>query len=376
MTDLSTTRPPEVTADELRTALDTGRPVHVLDIRPREQFEEWHVPGSRHIGGYEALKEGRSDVYADLTVPDDGPLVTVCGAGKTSAHAARQLRKQGKDAYSLKGGLQAWTFAWNAAAIRFPDASAEVIQIRRTGKGCLSYLIGSRGEALVIDPALSPAIYEEHAERHGWTVTGVLDTHVHADHLSRARRLAASTGALLYLPKQERVSYAYRPLADGDGIEVGDATVRALHTPGHTPESMTYQLGERALFTGDTLFLQGVGRPDLDASHEEGRRKARALYRSLQRLMRLPGKMTVLPGHTSRPIAFDEAVVSATLDEVKAKIEVLQESEEQFVENILDRIPPTPPNHETIIARNETGDWPDEEDLVALEAGANRCAVG
>jgi glyoxylase-like metal-dependent hydrolase (beta-lactamase superfamily II) len=365
---------PEITPDELRTALATDRPVSVLDVRPHEEFEEWHVPGSRHVGGYSALKEGQEGVYDDLAVPDDRPIVTVCGAGRTSREAARRLRAQGKEAYSLNGGLRGWTFAWNAASTQFPEA--EIVQLRRTGKGCLSYLVGSEDEALVIDPALSPGVYKEQADDRGWTIVGVLDTHVHADHLSRARRLAEATDASLYLPTQDRVSFAHRSLDDGDEIAVGDATLTAVHTPGHTPESTSYRLGEKALFTGDTLFLNGVGRPDLDADPEEAKHKARRLYRSLQRLMRFSDDAMVLPGHAPEPVPFDDEVVGAPLGAVKNQVEALHWSEERFVDTVTENVPPTPPNHETVIARNEIGDWPDDETIIDLEAGANRCAVG
>lgn len=366
---------PELTADQLRTALAEDRPIHVVDVRPREQFDAWHIPGSRHVGGYEALKAGREDVYDDLSLPD-APVVTVCGAGKTSREAARRLRARGADAYSLQGGMRAWTFAWNAAATHFPDVEAEVVQLRRTGKGCLSYLIGSENEALVIDPALSPEVYQEEAERRGWTITGVLDTHIHADHLSRARALRDRTGAALYLPKQDRVSFSHQPLTDGEEVGVGAVTVTALHTPGHTPESTTYRLGDRALFTGDTLFLQGVGRPDLDADPEEGRKKARRLYKSLQRLARLPDYTVVLPGHASEPVPFDGNVVGASLGTVRTQVAALGWTEDQFVKRVTENVPPTPPNHETIISTNITGTWPDEDEIIDLEAGANRCAVG
>lgn len=372
-TDESTTVP-EVTADTLRAALARGEPAEVLDVRPRDQFESWHVAGSRHVGGYEALKAGREDVYDDLSVPQDRPVVTVCGAGKTSRIAARQLREHGVEAYSLKGGLRAWTFAWNAATKPFPEA--EVVQLRRTGKGCLSYLVGSEEEALVIDPSLSPEVHEKQAERRGWRITGVLDTHVHADHLSRARRLADRTGAALHLPAQDRVSFSFQSLEDGDTLSVGPATLTALHTPGHTPESTTYRLADRALFTGDTLFLEGVGRPDLDAEPEEGRRKARRLYRSLRRLAGLPGELLVLPGHASEPVPFDGEVVGAPLGTVKDQVGVFGETEDQFVGRVTANVPPTPPNHETIISANTTTEWPSGDNLVDLEAGGNRCAVG
>ena len=371
----ASTSVPEVTADELQTALDRGESVHVLDVRPREQYESWHVPGSRHVGGYEALKEGRGDIYEDLSVPDGAPVVTVCGAGKTSREAARQLRMRGVDAYSLTGGLRAWTFAWNTATTRFPGANATVVQVRRTGKGCLSYLVGSGDEALVIDPSLSPEVYEQQAAEHSWTITGVLDTHVHADHLSRACWLADTTGATLYLPEQDRVSFDHAPLPGGDTLDVGEAMVEVLHTPGHTPESTTYRLGDEALFTGDTLFLKGVGRPDLDADAQEGREKARRLYRSLQRLAQLPEDTMIFPGHASEPVSFNDEIVGAPLGQVKQQVEALQEPEERFVGRVTEDMPPTPPNHETVITANTTGDWP-TGDVVDLEAGGNRCAVG
>lgn len=374
MTDARTVDVPEVTADELRTILDENRPVQVFDVRPREQYESWRVPGSHHVGGYEALKAGEENVYADLSVPGETPIVTVCGAGKTSREAARQLREQGVEAYSLNGGMRAWTFAWNAASKQFSEA--EVVQLRRTGKGCLSYLVGSGGEALAIDPSLSPEVYLAQADVRDWRITGVLETHIHADHFSRARRLAERADAPLYLPAQDRVSFSHRPLTDGDAVSVGATTVTALHTPGHTPESTTYRLGSSALFTGDTLFLKGVGRPDLDAKPEEAERNAHQLYRSLQRLSQFLGSTVILPGHAPEPVPFDGEIVGASLGAVHDELDALHRTEEEFVRSVTDNVPPTPPNHETIITRNESGEWPEEDDLVNLEAGGNRCAVG
>ena len=145
-------------------------------------------------------------------------------------------------------------------------------------------------------------------------------------------------------------------------------------TPGHTPESITYLLDEEALFTGDTLFLAGVGRPDLEASAEEARQRAHTLYASLRRLLALPPETIVLPGHTNTPVAFDRTPLRATLAEIRERAGLLREDEDSFVETILSRIPPTPPNHAQIVALNEAGMLPDG-DPTDLEAGANRCAV-
>src|SRR5436190_16984809 len=157
----------------------------------------------------------------------------------------------------------------------------------------------------MVDASLEPQIYHRVADEHGWRIRAVLETHVHADHLSRAGALAADTGARLCLPATDPVSFEYEPLNDRDTVRVGSAGLRVLRTPGHTPESTCYLLDDRALFTGDTLFLAAVGRPDLEATTDESRGRAHVLHASLHCLLALPPETVVLPAHTSEPVAFD-----------------------------------------------------------------------
>jgi glyoxylase-like metal-dependent hydrolase (beta-lactamase superfamily II)/rhodanese-related sulfurtransferase len=359
--------------ETVRQWLEQRRPVTLLDVRPAEERAEWAIPGSIHVDAYQALKAGNPQALAAVTLPGDAPVVTICGAGKISLIAAQQLQARGVLARSLLGGMQAWSLAWNTADVSVPGSAAQIIQVRRTGKGCLSYLIGADGEAAMIDAALDPDIYVSLAQQYGWRITAVLDTHIHADHLSRSRALAERSGATLYLPLQQRVAFAFTPLAQGDTLAIGAARVTALHTPGHTAESMSYLLDGQALFSGDTLFLNAVGRPDLHASPDAARARAHMLYASLQRLLALPGETVILPGHTSAPIPFDRQPLAATLADVCAQTALLVATEDAFVESVLARIPPTPPNHTRIIELNEAGAL--AENLVELEAGANRCAI-
>jgi glyoxylase-like metal-dependent hydrolase (beta-lactamase superfamily II) len=365
---------PTIDVDALRSMLAEHQPVTVLDIRKAEDRTEWAIPGSLHIDAYEALKAGNPAALSDAAIPKDAPVVTVCGAGKVSITAMKQLRDRGYDARSLTGGMKAWSLAWNSAEVPVPGSAATVIQVRRTGKGCLSYLIGNDDEAVVIDAALPSAVYQDLAVQHGWAITRVLETHVHADHLSRSRLLAEQTGATLYLPEQDRVSYLFTPVRDGETFSVGSSRIVALRTPGHTLESTSYFLDGKALFTGDTLFLTGVGRPDLEASPEQARARARLLHASLTRLTALPPGTIILPGHTSEPAPFDDRPITATLADVISRVGMLGLSVEAFLDTILARIPPTPPNHARIVALNEAGEMPDG-DPTDLEAGANRCAV-
>ena len=363
-----------IDVDTLRTWLSERRPVTLLDVRPAAERAEWLIPGSLHINVYDALKAGEAQALADLSLPDDIPVITICGAGKTSLIAAEQLRARGVPARSLAGGMQAWSLAWNTAEVAIPKTTLRVVQVRRTGKGCLSYLISANGEAAVIDAALAPEVYLHLAQQQGWRITVVLDTHIHADHLSRSRTLADQANATLYLPAQERVAFPFIPLRDGDTIGIGTSQLTAVHTPGHTLESTSYLLDEGMLFTGDTVFLAAVGRPDLEARPEEAEARAHLLYASLQRILTLPADTLILPGHTSTPIAFDDRPLAATLADVRAAIPRLQASETTFVAEVLARLPPTPPNHHTIVELNETGALP-PADPTSLEAGANRCAI-
>jgi rhodanese-related sulfurtransferase len=222
----------QIDAETLREWLDRQEPVTVLDIRTDDDYAQWAIPGSVHVNAYEALRAGRPGALVDAALPPDRPVVTICNAGRVSQTAAEFLAERGYDARSLAGGMKAWSLAWNAADVLLADASARVIQVRRTGKGCLSYVVGSVGEAVVIDPSVSPDVYVTIAKRYDWSVRYVIETHVHADHLSRSSELARRTGATLMLPPQQRVRFPFTTIAEGDQVRFGNASLSAIHTPG------------------------------------------------------------------------------------------------------------------------------------------------
>jgi glyoxylase-like metal-dependent hydrolase (beta-lactamase superfamily II)/rhodanese-related sulfurtransferase len=364
----------QIDASTLQGWLEARAPVTVVDIRTDDDYAQWAIPGSLHVNAYEALRNGQSGALAYLALPPDRPVVTVCNAGQVSQTAADVLSARGFDARSLAGGMKAWSVAWNTADVHVADPSVQLIQIRRTGKGCLSYIIGSEGEAAVIDPSVAPDVYFAIARRHGWSIQHAIDTHIHADHLSRAGELARLAKAALRVPSQHRARFPFTPIVEGESIRLGRATLRALATPGHTQESMSYVLNDVAVFTGDTLFTNGVGRPDLHADPDAARHRARALFASLARLRQLPSDLLILPAHTSEPIAFDGRAVVARLDDVATWLSGWMVSESAFVERLTSNLPPTPPNFVRIVELNEAGEFP-TGDPTDLEAGANRCAV-
>jgi len=364
----------DIGVDALRDWLESGRPVTVLDIRPAVEREEWSIPGSLHLDPHVALRTDSPSPFAGVPLPPGQPVVAVCARGITSLLAVRALRERGVQALSLKGGMKAWSLAWNLAEVTPIRSKAQIIQVRRTGKGCLSYIVGCGSEAAVVDASVDPDIYLRIAKERGFTITHVIDTHVHADHLSRSRPLAERCQAKVYLPAQDRATYPFLPLKEGDTITIGESVIQALHTPGHTLESTCYLVDGRALLTGDTLFPGAVGRPDLAANAVEARRRAHVLYGTLRRIVKLPPDTWILPCHTSEPIPFDGKPCGAALADVIRQVEMLRATEEGFVETLLSRIPATPPHHLEIVRLNESGAFP-QGDPTELEAGANRCAI-
>lgn len=352
----------ELDVDTLSGWLDAGKKVTVLDVRPLKEREEWHIPTSIHADAYSKLKSGQSEALRGFYPDKSIPIVAVCAGGRTSLIAAQLLQQNGYEAYSLQGGMRAWSLAWNTAKISFPNF--EVIQFRRTGKGCLSYLIASQNEAVVIDASLPVEVYQEYLASHNLHLKFTADTHLHADHLSRSGELARAA----------QVPFLIGGIDEPTLLKVGDVRIKVLFTPGHTSDSVSYLVNDQVLLSGDTLFVDGVGRPDLKADQEATTRKSRQLYQSLQELIALDQKTLVLPGHTSKPVDFDQVPISATLGSILKNTPLLHKSVDEFTEALLQRIPATPPNYLVISERNASGDF-SGIDPVELEAGANRCAI-
>lgn len=352
--------------------LEKQERVLVLDVRPNEQREEWQIPGSIHIDAYKRLNANDLSVLDDVKIPENTKVVTVCAAGRTSQIAATELRKRGFEAYSLKDGMKGWSLAWNTAYRPFDGF--EIIQLRRTGKGCLSYIVASGNEAIIIDASLPVDVYATLVKQHQLIVKYVIETHIHADHLSRSKELANYFQAPLYLPSTNNVLFEFNPITSDTVFAIGSLALRSIPTPGHTLESFSFYIDDQIIFTGDTLFTNGLGRPDLKANADESRVKAALLYHSLKRLIALPHNVLILPAHTNKPVVFDGALITSTIGEVKKNISLINANENDFISTLLAKIPPTPANYLTIVEKNLTGNF-SGTDSTELEAGANRCAI-
>lgn len=237
-------------------------------------------------------------------------------------------------------------------------------QITHDDLGCASYLIGDEdaGVAAIVDPRFEIEEYLRLARYLGVSITHVLETHNHADHVSGHGRLAAATGATIHIHRAAEPDYDHEPFDDGWELELGALTVRALHTPGHRPEHTAFLLIDRdrsdqpwAVLSGDSLFVGDIARPDLAIEETEG---AREIFRSLHaKLLTLPDACEVWPAHLGGSMCggpgMDLKIASTIGYERGANPALAITDEQEFVDRTLDGLGPQPPNFEAIVALNQ-----------------------
>lgn len=226
--------------------------------------------------------------------------------------------------------------------------------------GCASYAIADGGEAAVVDPKWEVEDYLRIAEENGFRISHVLETHNHADHLSGRGRLVEATGAKIHISKDAGVEYEHEPLSEGDVVEVGNARIVALATPGHRPEHLSFLVEDASraeepwlLLTGDSLFVGDLARPDLAVEPVEG---AKGIFRSLRRLLELEDFAEVRPAHIGGSLC-GGANMSRKPDstigfERRFNNYLRIEDEGEFVRTLTAEQTPQPPNFERIVELN------------------------
>ncbi len=389
----------EWTVREQKEHLERRSNFFILDVRNRDEFsvwkiEGWKTPPTLNVPYFEMYEKGGKDDFIESIIayieiellgqlPKDRPILAVCSKGNTSAYVAEGLCQLGYDAFNLQGGMQAWGNFYEINPVT-ESRELSVYQISRPARGCLSYIIVSDGQAVVIDPLRHIETYLDIASAKGFQIEHIMETHGHADHISGGSKLAKQLNRRYYLHPYggihlldmlpARIPFEY--LRDGQALSVGKAKIQTLHIPGHTLGNVAYLLNEAYLFTGDSIFINSIARPDLGG---RGETWAGLHYHSLRRLLDFPDTTFVLPGHFSTPREANVAgLFMASLGELKEKNEGLhmaQKSEDAFVQYILGSLPEFPSQYVEIKRVNAGLLLVDEVKASELELGKNVCAL-
>lgn len=378
------------TAQQLYTALLAGEPLFILDVRNPDDFARWRVEGRAALDvlnlPYYAFVEDEDAAVAQ--VPADRAVLVVCAKEGSSQYVAELLRARGFEASYLEGGILSWGHLYDTRDI-VSAAWGRIIQIARPARGDLSFVVVSEGQAAIVDPLRHIDHYLDAIKGAGATLSAILDTHVHADHISGGFALAEATGAPYYVHPYDAIHpidmlpavLPYQPLSDGQTFQIGATSIRAIWYPGHTLGQVNFLLetpdGGRYLFTGDGIFLKSFGRPDLGG---KGEAWTPMLYHSMYH--KLPQHLTdatvLLPAHFSTLDECDaEGRCAASWADIKRTNSSLAygESLESFSAFVLGNLPVFPPQYVEIKRVNIGLVTPNEAQAEELELGKNICAL-
>lgn len=370
----------QVTAADITKQVINREKMFILDVRNKDAFADWKIEGENieHLNvPYFELLDGVDGIVDQL--PEDGPVTVVCAKEGSAQMVAEKLVEKGFDAAYLSGGMRSWSEHLEPVKIGSLEDGGEVYQFVRIGKGCLSYMVLSDEEAAVIDPVRMVDVFLDFAKEKDVEITHVLDTHLHADHISGGRLIREATGADYWLPPKDatEVTYEYNALEDGQVVKIGRSKIEInpLYSPGHTIGSTSFIVDDAYLLTGDILFIDSIGRPDLAGLATEWvddlRETLYTLYRDLSE------DLVVLPAHFMIIEELNEdGSVAEKLGTLYAENHGLNiESDEAFRKTVTEGLPPQPNAFKDIRQVNMGKIDLDEETQVEMEIGPNRCAV-
>ncbi|MDD1502369.1 MBL fold metallo-hydrolase [Lysinibacillus sp. CNPSo 3705] len=352
----------------------------ILDVRNADAFEDWKIEGHKfeylNIPYFELL-DGVEDILPNI--PTDKDVLVVCAKEGSSLMIAEMLSEAGRTVAYLEGGMKTWSEYLEPIKVGDLTDGGELYQFVRLGKGCLSYMVISEGEAAIIDAVRFTDAFTSFAEEKNVKIKYVFDTHLHADHISGGRHIATTTGATYYLPPKdaEEVVFDYTPLLDGTTVRVGasQVDVGAIYSPGHTIGSTSFVVDNKYLLTGDILFIDSIGRPDLAGLAEDWVGDLReTLYK---RYRELSDDLIVLPAHFMIIDELNEdGTVAKHLGQLFAENHGLNiKDEAKFRSVVTEHLPPQPNAYQEIRQVNMGKITPTQDEQTEMEIGPNRCAV-
>lgn len=400
---------------ELKRKMDKGDDIFILDVRSRQEHDLWAISYDNYPDSLVIPVETLAFFESLKQIPKNKEVITFCTHGQRSSMAARTLASLGYNVRTVEGGMVGWSRLYDVAEVNLDsNITLKIWQVRHISKGCMSYVIASTKDKKAtiidatcdIDPVINTLLQENEL-----SVSRVLDTHMHAHHLSGSVRVARKYGSEVAVSAFENYTTPqvssekdpkYNLILTGQKFELGDGFyLEALHTQGHTDGSMSFLLKihnvtkneyvhkqessvdnftknnnsagpDYYLFTGDTIFINGVGRPDLRNKSQEYAIKLLHTYYNV--IFGLPEKTIILSSPYSSGFEHEKPVLDS-LGAIKKKLASIIEAENKFIEFVTSNIPPHPMNYEKIVYLNKNLTSCDMVNQTDLEFGPNSCGI-
>ncbi|MCX8026702.1 MAG: MBL fold metallo-hydrolase [Thermodesulfovibrionales bacterium] len=364
-----------ISPQEFKKKLDNNEVRFVFDLRSEDDFKDGKVEGRYEFQTLNLPQEdfvGEEDKHIDK-FPKDIPIITICAHGDSSRYTAEWLREKGFNARSLEGGIDLWSEYYETSKISDNPA---IYQFYRVARGCISYLINSNGEGIVIDAMRHIDVILKKINEINVKVKYVIDTHLQADHISGGREIAQRIGAKYFINPHDakNANYKYEELKNGDKLHIGNSVIEIIHSPGHTPGSTSLLLDGKYLFTGDLIMKTSIGRPDLGGASEEW---TKMLFDTLfKKYAHLSDDTIILPTHASSIREQELGIVMTTMGKARKELDLYQIKEfGDFFKQVSSSLPPNPERYQEIRKVNLGLLNPDEKKAKELEIGKNLCGM-
>ncbi|THB63566.1 MAG: MBL fold metallo-hydrolase [Desulfovibrio sp.] len=370
------------TAQSLYTwILDESSNFLLLDVRNPTEFTRFKVEGPKPIDMLNVpyMEFVEFEEASVAKVPKGKPVRIVCAKEGSAKFVADILLNNGfTDVGFLAGGIKSWGNMLVPKLLA--DNGYQLYQFIRPGKASCSYGLASGGELMLFDPSRNVDFYQQFAEEKGLAITATFETHLQADYIAGSNSIAQATSATFLAPPDDfkDAQYEYTPAQDGDiyGFTQPGPEIRVLHTPGHTPGSTCYLIDGTYLVSGDTMFIQSVGRPDLGGKAEAW---SKMLFTTLTQIIGPMGNSTlILPGHFADwSEANEDFAVVDTLGAIRNRNAAIYaiNNEADFYAFIRDNMREQPPEYAKIRLINAGLSVVDDEEAEVMDLGKNECAA-
>jgi glyoxylase-like metal-dependent hydrolase (beta-lactamase superfamily II) len=371
------------TATDLFNYISKKEEMLVLDVRNEDDFERFNVEGPfpfkmDNVPYFDFMEEEDTSVGK---VSREKPIKVVCAKEGSAQYVGEILVAHGyEDVAYLTGGIKTWGNLLTPKRINPESDDFSLYQFIRPGKASCNYGLIYQGEMVIFDPSRNFDFYESFAQSHHVKIVRSFETHLQADYISGSKQIANETGAeiMAHVGDFNDASFNYSQINDGEtyGMGKNGPEIKVLHSPGHTPGSTSYIINDTFLISGDTIFIQSIGRPDLGGKAKEW---SAMLYDTLtNKVQSLDKNLDVLPGHFMNwAEANDQLVFSEKLENIvgyNASIYAL-DSLEKFTEFIMDNMRKSPAVYDEIRKVNSGWMDVDMDEADVMDLGKNECAA-